>query len=119
MGAPRITKEQVERMKYLREHGMSNEQVARSMGVSYATVLNHIGIQAGKVANIPEPGIPAQKLPYTVKFTAKEIKFDRSGATVIVNQNGEVSVEIQNDLLVFAPAEFKAFVDDMRLALEI
>jgi len=119
MGAPRITDEQVRKMEYCRSHGMTNEQVARHMGVSYATVLNHIGIQAGKVAEVPEPPPPPKKTPYTVKFTAKEIKFDRSGALVVIGQSGEVSIEIQNELLVFTMAEFKDFADDMKLSLEI
>ena len=52
MGAPRVTTEQVKKMEYLRQHGRTNEQVARDMGLSYATVLKHIGIQAVKFANI-------------------------------------------------------------------
>lgn len=112
------TPEQVKEMEYLRSHGMTNEQVARHMGLSYPTVLRHIGLQKGKVAEINEAESPPKK-PYVVRYTAKEIVFDRSGATVTVEKSGNVAVEIGKDLLVFTEKGFRDFVADMQIALEV
>ena len=119
MGGSRVSRDEIKRMEYLRSHGMTNAQVANAMGVAYYTVLRHIGLQSGKVAEIVDAPPPPKPPPYTVKFTAKEIRFDRSGALVTISQGGDVSVEIGKDLLVFTADEFKDFVGDMRLALEI
>lgn len=119
MGVKKVTEEAVRTMSDLRAHGMTNAQVARHMGVDYNTVLRHIGYQAGQVGSCTNYQIPAPSKPYTVVFTAKTIRFDRSGAVVTFNQNDEVSVEVGKDLLVFAKAEYKDFVNDLKLSLEI
>lgn len=114
----RVTPEQVNEMRELRARGFTNEQVGRHMSVSYATVLNHIGLQEGYVASISDPPMPKEFKPYKVTYWHKEIKFARSGAVVTISDNTDVAVSYKNDVLVFTLQEFKVFVDDMRMALE-
>ena len=69
---PSISKEQVETMLQLRKEGLNNNLIANRMGISYMTVIKHIGSQPAEITKIyTEAGVKIHQIRKEAQALAK------------------------------------------------